>query len=250
MKHFLHPREFFGKAIYKERIKTKKREFYLDVIKVKDFYLRIKIASIRKRLTENDSLNNELCLDKNTHPTIFNVKNMVKALEEIAEEEQAIMMKQEKEARAAKAKEAKANAEGDSEPDTPKSGQGDTTPKEKAKDNAADNKYSEDKNSDAKAKAKKEGLEDYFTPGSSSDVMRFGNSRIGSSDSSSSPGRSPGTVSGPAHFVHLNTIEEEKHETQTSCYFDGTSEREDSRLMGSNNLRGSNIMKEFDLEDE
>jgi len=78
--------------------------------------------------------------------------------------------------------------------------------------------------------------------------MRFGNARVGSSDSS--PGRSPGTTSGPAHYVHLNTIEEEKHETQTSNYFDGTSEREDSRLMGSNNLRGSNIMKEFDLEDE
>jgi len=87
LKQFLHPREFFGKAIYKERIKTKKREFYLDVIKVKDFYLRIKIASIRKRLTENESLNSELCLDRKTHPTFFNVKNMVKALEEIAEEE-------------------------------------------------------------------------------------------------------------------------------------------------------------------
>ena len=34
------------------------------------------------------------------------------------------------------------------------------------------------------------------------------------------------------HFNHLNTIEEEKHETQTSNYFkDGESEREDSKFL-------------------
>ena len=53
LKQFLHPREFFGKAVTKEHITTNKREFYLDVLKFKDFYLRIKIANIRKRLTEN-----------------------------------------------------------------------------------------------------------------------------------------------------------------------------------------------------
>ena len=95
LKQFLHPREFFGKAITKEKIKTKKREFVIDVIKVKDFYLRLKIASIRKRLTENVSLNDELCVDLKTHKDIFNVKQMVKALEEIAEEEQVLMMKEE-----------------------------------------------------------------------------------------------------------------------------------------------------------
>lgn len=36
-------------------------------MKIKDFYLRLKIASIRKRIAENQSLNDELCLDKNTH---------------------------------------------------------------------------------------------------------------------------------------------------------------------------------------
>ena len=59
LKQFLHPREFFGKSVTKELIKTKKREFHLAVLKFKDFYLRIKIANIRKRLTENESLNNE-----------------------------------------------------------------------------------------------------------------------------------------------------------------------------------------------
>jgi len=50
--------------------------------------------------------------------------------------------------------------------------------------------------------------------------------------------------------IHLNTIEEEKHETQTSNYFEGMSEKDDSRMMGSNNLRYSNNTKEFDFEEE
>ena len=87
LKQFLHPREFFGKAITKEHIKTKKREFHIDVLKVKEFYLKIKIANIRKKLTENESLNTELCLDKKHHKHLFNVKILVKALEELAEEE-------------------------------------------------------------------------------------------------------------------------------------------------------------------
>ena len=95
LKQFLHPREFFGKAVTKENIKTKKREFNIDVLKVKDFYLKIKIANIRKKLTENESLNMELCLDKKNHKNLFNVKLLVKALEELAEEEQAILIKEE-----------------------------------------------------------------------------------------------------------------------------------------------------------
>lgn len=107
----MHPREFFGKAIYKEKIKTKKREFVLDVLKVKDFYLRIKIASIRKRLTENASLNDELCVDLKTHKDILNVKQLVRALEEIAEEEQANIIKEEAEAFKQAAKQVGTNSE-------------------------------------------------------------------------------------------------------------------------------------------
>ena len=55
---------------------------------------------------------------------------------------------------------------------------------------------------------------------------------------------------GGGAYHQLNTIEEEKHETQTSNYIDGNSEREDSKLLGSNNLRGSNFMKDFDLDEE
>ena len=39
----------------------------------------------------------------------------------------------------------------------------------------------------------------------------------------------------------MNTIEEEKNETQTSNYIENYSEREDSRLLSSNHLRGSNL---------
>ena len=77
--------------------------------------------------------------------------------------------------------------------------------------------------------------------------MKFGNSSI-QSNSAPNSGRSP--LIGAGAYHQLNTIEEEKHETQTSNYFDGASEREDSKLMGSNNLRGSNFMKEFDLDEE
>ena len=69
----------------------------MDVLKIKDFYLKIKIANIRKRLTENESLNNELCLDKKSHSHLFNIKLLVKALEELAEEEQVKLIQEEAE---------------------------------------------------------------------------------------------------------------------------------------------------------
>lgn len=64
----------------------------MDTMTFKEFYLRIKIANIRKRLTSNESLNKEICLDSKTHTEIINVKIMVKALEEIAEEEQKVLL--------------------------------------------------------------------------------------------------------------------------------------------------------------
>lgn len=67
---------------------------------MKEFYLRVKIANIRKRLTENESLNDELVVDKRTHKDVFNVKLLVKALEEVAELEQEALLKEEKERRA------------------------------------------------------------------------------------------------------------------------------------------------------
>jgi uncharacterized protein YqcC (DUF446 family) len=127
LKYFLHPREFFGKAVTKEHIKTKKREFYIDTLKFKEFYLRIKIANIRKRLTENESLNNEICIDPKTHKDLINVKLMVKALEELAEEEQKILLEEEKKAEEEKLEKLKSGSGekkdtiGASDVETPKS---------------------------------------------------------------------------------------------------------------------------------
>jgi len=77
-------------------VKTKKRTYRVDILAIKDFYLKIKIANIRKVLTENESINRELCLDPNTHPKEFNMKLFVRALEDIAEVEQEKLYEEEK----------------------------------------------------------------------------------------------------------------------------------------------------------
>ena len=53
----MHPREFFGPTIKKEIIGNKK--CVVEVIKHHDFYLRLKLASIRKKLKENISFQDE-----------------------------------------------------------------------------------------------------------------------------------------------------------------------------------------------
>lgn len=89
LKEYLHPREFFGKAIKNnQEVKVGEKTYKVDLLKVKDFYLKIKIANIRKTLDQNESINAQLCLDPQTHPDVFNVKLFVRALEDIAEEEQ------------------------------------------------------------------------------------------------------------------------------------------------------------------
>jgi hypothetical protein len=73
--------------------------------------------------------------------------------------------------------------------------------------------------------------------------MKFGNSSIRSKNNGT---HSP--LLGD-RFIHLNTIEEEKHETQTSNYIENVSEREDSKLFSSHHLRASNLTGlEFDEE--
>lgn len=82
----MHPREFFGPAIYKQLVKTKTRENNVDILQTKDFYLRIKIAGLRKTVKEVDNLNKFLCLDAK-FPQLLQVKKVVKALEEVAQGE-------------------------------------------------------------------------------------------------------------------------------------------------------------------
>ena len=86
LKEYLHPREFFGKMVKANvEVKTSKKAYRVDQLKVKDFYLKIKIANIRKTLDENQSLNDELCLDPKLFPIFFNMKWFIRALEDIAE---------------------------------------------------------------------------------------------------------------------------------------------------------------------
>lgn len=55
LERYMHPREFFGPTIKKEILGKKKNK--VEIIKHHDFYLRLKLASIRKKLKENISLN-------------------------------------------------------------------------------------------------------------------------------------------------------------------------------------------------
>lgn len=88
LREYQHPREFFAKYIKPNvEIKAEKRTYRIDLLTVKDFYLKIKVANIRRTLAENESLNRELCLDPTTYPTFFNMKTFVRALEDIAEVE-------------------------------------------------------------------------------------------------------------------------------------------------------------------
>lgn len=129
---------------------------------------------------------------------------MVKALEELAEEEQKSLIEEEKAAAEKRAKE-KSNEEskntlGCSDVETPRS-ESDLKKEEfkegdegKEKKSAADDADKDDKKSILK--------ESYGV-----DIMKFGNASIRQKNGSHSP------MLGDHKFAHLNTIEEEKHET-------------------------------------
>lgn len=91
----MHPREFFGPTIKKEVFGKKKCK--VEIIKLHDFYLRLKLASIRKKLKDIPSLTNFLAIDHAIHPGFVQVKRMIKALEIIAEKEQELMIKEQEE---------------------------------------------------------------------------------------------------------------------------------------------------------
>jgi hypothetical protein len=91
----MHPREFFGPTIKKEVFGKKKCK--VEIIKLHDFYLRLKLASIRKKLKDIPSLTNFLAIDHAKHPGFVQVKRMIKALEIIAEKEQELMIKEQEE---------------------------------------------------------------------------------------------------------------------------------------------------------
>lgn len=85
LERYMHPREFFGPTIKKQEFGLKKQK--VEVIKLHDFYLRLKLASIRKKLKENVTLNLFLAIAGTKHPGFIQVKRMIKGLEVIAEGE-------------------------------------------------------------------------------------------------------------------------------------------------------------------
>ena len=91
----MHPREFFGPTVKKEVVG--KRKCKVEIIKQHDFYLRIKLASIRKKIKENETLNKFLAIDGDKYPGMMQVKRMIKALETVAEKEQEVMIKEQEE---------------------------------------------------------------------------------------------------------------------------------------------------------
>ena len=116
---------------------------------------------------------------------------MVKALEELAEEEQAILIKEEQELKKKKDEKDKEKvsltAITESEPDTPRSDSKETDKNTPSKESKTDTKP------DSKEKSKES---EYA--GSIADTIKFGNSRI-HSNSAPNSGRSPLQGSGAYH---------------------------------------------------
>lgn len=239
LKQFVHPREFFGQCIKKTSIETKKKTVKIDTLLFKDFYLRMKIASIRKKLTPNDSLNTELCVDRSRYSELIHVKSMVKILEEIAEKEQEELMKEEEERRKKLTEEGKkidestfSNSLGSDEPATPKSeesskkmkdGGPDGPPKvdggefpDKSSRNHAVSKSlgDEDKGRITKARKADKNLaanntnNDYRSQ-EAPEMLRFGS--LGTREAPASASRACKSGVGPN--MVLGTIEEDKAET-------------------------------------
>jgi L-fucose mutarotase/ribose pyranase (RbsD/FucU family) len=92
----MHPREFYGPAIYRQMIKTKvgKGDSHpVDILHSKDFYSRMKAAGLRKTANQDENLNKFLRLDAK-FPHLMQMKRVVKALEEVAQVEQKKMQEE------------------------------------------------------------------------------------------------------------------------------------------------------------
>ena len=122
-------------------------------------------------------------MDKKAHKDIINVKLMVKALEEVAEEEQKVLLQEEKAAAEEKASkkeiDGKKDTIGTSDVETPRSESADKL----IEAGADDEEKKEDSEKSSGGKKKETAKESYGI-----DAMKFGNSSIrGKSSSSHSP---------------------------------------------------------------
>lgn len=247
LERYMHPREFFGPTIKKEVFGKKKCK--VEIIKLHDFYLRLKLASIRKKLKDIPSLTSFLAIDHARHPGFVQVKRMIKALEIIAEKEQELMIKEQEE----KDKIEKEKAEKEAEERAAK-GLPPLTPEEielaKLEKLAAEEKAKEPKEKQEIDKDK-DVIAGKPPKGSLEDMLKL------QGKASPKGAEKPDTKSkfashaGPA--TQLNTIEEDLHETQTSHYSYQVKEGENSdrdgsrhQLSTSNHLRNSNVLHEIE----
>jgi len=234
LERYMHPREFFGPTIKKEIIG--KRKCKVEVIKLHDFYLRIKLASIRKKLKENVTLNQFLAIDGEKFAGFVQVKRLIKSLEVVAEGEQEQIVKEQEEKLAAEMEKREKE-----ELDRKEKGLPPLTEEEYADEKKAGDKKGKDFLNSAGVKQENLG-----------EVLKLGGkiSPKGEKEEKKKTKYTSSTLGVP---VQLNTIEEDLHETQTSHYSyqvkEGDhSERATSRhgLSNSNNLRNSNTLHEVD----
>ena len=230
LERYMHPREFFGPTIKKEVLGSKKSK--VEIIKSHDFYLRLKLASIRKKLKQNDSLNLFLAIDGEKFPGLVHVKKMIKALEAIAEGEQEIMLKEQEEKEQKERDEIIAEIQSRKEKGLPELSIEEILAqrkKEKLEELEKAKKKEKEISEAADSKKPPKG-----PPGAA--IEKIGGK---------SPKNKFASHLGPN--MQLNTIEEDLHETQTSHYSyqinEGHgSERDGSKhqLSTSNHLRDSN----------
>lgn len=206
----------------------------VDILHAKDFYARMKAAGVRKASKEDDNLNKFLRLDAK-FPHLMQIKKVVKALEEVAQVEQK-KMQEEMAVIASKEgiiEEQQNETSDEEEPEL----QGDKKKKvRKAKKQPlkAGKGGKAATNLDLMREAGMGGngygyMNDYFA----------GANKIGGPAVSQKMALLMG-----GGFSHLNTIEEEKHETQTSNYFReaGGNATESERDYDAIHMRGSHIL--------
>jgi len=78
--------DFFDGAIYEQMVKTKTKENKIELINSKDFFEYLQKRGVRKKANEHENLKKFLQLDNN-YPHLLQFKRLVKALDEMAKNE-------------------------------------------------------------------------------------------------------------------------------------------------------------------
>ena len=78
--------DFFSEVIFEQNVKTKSKQFVLHLINADDFFRVLQQKGIRSKSTEHENLREFLQLNAE-NPNLIVVKNIRKALEQMAENE-------------------------------------------------------------------------------------------------------------------------------------------------------------------